>query len=469
MEYEANDPFDFRAETPIIRLRLLMSDESNKRTRVPRGRLNRLGKLVGMTARVSGSIVQSSVQKALGQDDGAKAEAAKRVLSTLGEMKGAALKLGQTLSLGANHLPPEVRGIVSQLFSQAPALDYEQIAAVIIDELGGSPDSLFADFDEEPFAAASLGQVHRATLKTGEEVAVKVQYPGVADAMVEDMKNAAMVVKTLGMGTNLFDGKAYFNEVRDELQQELDYARELALLEEYRGYLEPWEDLCVPKAFPELCTGRVLTLERFDGPTVHEFVNSDEDIDADVAFRIGHQLTRAVYGPFFLCRVIHADTHPGNFIVRPDGTLGVLDFGAVKHFSEPFWKCFCNAVEIGLEDTPERLFDIMREGGFTIGLNEHKARELLTEIATVVGRPLLAPYDFGADEIVEDIKSMSTRRAADFLRVRPPPEGILFFRAVAGLTHNLRSLGSSGDWRPFFRECLEKSPYNATTPPAAAG
>lgn len=420
-----------------------------------------------MTARVSGSIVQNSVQKALGQEDTNRADAAKRVLSTLGEMKGAALKLGQTLSLGANHLPAEVRGIVSQLFSQAPALEYEQIAEVLLEELGAAPDELFESFEREPFAAASLGQVHRAQLKSGEQVAVKVQYPGVADAMVEDMKNAAIVVKTLGMGTNLFDGKAYFKEVRDELEQELDYARELALLEEYRGYLEPWPDLCVPRAFPELCTGRVLTLERFDGPTVHEFVNTQEVVDDEDAFRIGHQLTRAIYGPFFLYRVIHADTHPGNFIVRPDGTLGVLDFGAVKHFSEPFWKCFCEAVEIGLSNSPERLFDIMRSGGFTVALSEDKARLLLNEIATIVGRPLLAPYDFGADQIVEDLKSMSARRAADLLRVRPPPEGILFFRAVAGLTHNLRTLGSSGDWRPFFRETLDKSSYNEPTPAVA--
>lgn len=440
---------------------------SDDKPSVPRGRLNRLGRLVGMTARVSGSLVQSRVQRALGQDEGVKTEAAQRILSTLGEMKGAALKLGQTLSLGANHLPPEVRGIVSQLFSQAPALDYEQIEQVLTEELGGSPDEVFAEIEHEPFAAASLGQVHRARLKSGERVAVKVQYPGVADALVEDMKNAGVLVKTLGLGTNLFDGKAYFNEVRDELEQELDYSRELTLLEEYRGYLEHWEDLSIPRSFPEFCSKRVLTLERIEGPTVHEFVNRDEPIPQDVAFRIGEQLTRAVYGPFFLHRVIHADTHPGNFIVRDDGRLGILDFGAVKRFSVPFWRCFCRAVEIGLANEPEKLLDLMRAGGFSVNLPDDKARELLEEIAVIVGRPLRGPYDFGNDQIVEDIKTMSTRRAGDFLRVRPPPEGILFFRAVAGLTHNLRSLGSNGDWRPFFRQMLATAPLDE--PETAAG
>ncbi|MEM6731885.1 MAG: AarF/ABC1/UbiB kinase family protein, partial [Myxococcota bacterium] len=310
----------------------------DEKTALPRGRLNRLGRLVGMTARVSGSIVQSKVQKALGNEDSVKTEAAQKILSTLGEMKGAALKLGQTLSLGANHLPPEVRGIVSQLFSQAPALDYEQISVVLRDELGRDPEEVFAEFDREPFAAASLGQVHRAKLQSGEDVAVKVQYPGVADALVEDMKNASVLVKTLGMGTNLFDGKAYFNEVRDELEQELDYQRELALLEEYRTYLEPWDDLTVPRAYPELSAKRVLTLERFEGPTLHEYVSNAGTISREDGFRIGEQLTRAVYGPFFLSRVVHADTHPGNFIVRPDKTLGGVDFGAVKRVSEPVWR-----------------------------------------------------------------------------------------------------------------------------------
>lgn len=438
-----------------------MSGESSKKTSIPRGRLNRLGRLVGMTARVSSSIVQSQVQKALGSEENGSTEAARRVLSTLGEMKGAALKLGQTLSLGANHLPPEVRGIVSQLFSQAPSIDFDQIAAVITAELGAAPTELFTSFEREPFAAASLGQVHRATLENGAEVAVKVQYPGVADAMAEDMKNAAVVIKTLGLGTNLFDGKAYFNEVRDELEQELDYRRELGLLEDYRGYLKAWDDLRVPIAYSELCTQRVLTLERFDGPTVHEFVNRETRPSREQAFRIGEQLTRAVYAPFFIHRTIHADTHPGNFIVLDDGSLGVLDFGSVKRFSVPFWQCFHRAVAIGLSDEPELLLDIMRDGGFSVGLSENRARDLLRDIAIIVGRPLRGPYDFGEDQIVEDLKSISARRATDFLRVRPPPEGILFFRAVAGLTHNLRALGSAGDWRPFFQEMIEQVDIDA--------
>lgn len=421
---------------------------------IPKGRVNRLARLVGMTARVSGNLVQSKVQKALGKDDDAQSAAAQRVLSTLGEMKGAALKLGQTLSLGANHLPPEVRGIVSQLFSQAPAVSFDEISRVISEELGSAPDRLFARFNPEPFAAASLGQVHRAELPDGQSVAVKVQYPGVADAMVEDMNNAAVVIKTLGLGTNLFDGRAYFDEVRDELAQELDYTRECALLEEYRGYLKPWPDLVVPEVFTQYSTSRVLTLEHFAGPTLHEFVEDAAPVSPVDAFRIGEQLTRAVYAPFFRHRAIHADTHPGNFIVRPDGTLGILDFGAVKHFSVSFWRCFHRAVEIGLNNEPEALLDIMREGGFTVGLRDERAREMLTDIAVIVSRPLQGPYDFCTDRIVEDLKSFTTRRATDFLRVRPPPEGILFFRAVAGLTHNLRSLGSAGDWRPFFREML---------------
>lgn len=409
-----------------------------------------------MTARVSGNLVQSSVQKALQKNDSLRADAARRVLSTLGELKGPALKLGQTLSLGANHLPKEVRGVVSQLFSQAPAVEFAKIVQVMVDEFGTHPRELFQSIDEEPLAAASLGQVHRARLKTGEQVAIKIQYPGVADAMADDLKNAALLVKTLGLGSNLFDGKTYFQELQTELEHELDYARERTLLEEFRVYLNRWDDLVVPKAFAELCTHRVLTLEHFDGPTLHEFVNQ-APVPKDIAFRVGDQLTRAIYGPFLLHRAIHADTHPGNFIVLPDGRLGILDFGAVKHFSEPFWRCFRDALQMGLDNHPADLLSALRQGGFTVTLSADRAEDLLREIAQIVGRPLRCPYDFGQDRIVEDLKALGTRRATDFLRVRPPAEGLMFFRSVAGLTHNLRALKSNGDWRPFFRQMLSET------------
>jgi predicted unusual protein kinase regulating ubiquinone biosynthesis (AarF/ABC1/UbiB family) len=422
---------------------------------VPRGRLRRLGKVVGMTARVGTGLVRSGVKRAMGDDNDVTLEAAKRVLETLGDMKGAALKFGQMMSLGAGHLPPEVRKVVGKLFSQAPSLDYDKIAEVVRQELGGDPKSVFAEFDETPFAAASLGQVHRARTHEGVEVAVKVQYPGIGSAIEDDMRNAGLLVKTLSIGSNLFDNRAYFDELKHELTLELDYTREIKLAEEFRAYVKPWPELVVPKTFPELSTSKVLTLEKLEGQTLHAFADSPDATPED-RFRVGIQMSRAIYAPFILHRVIHGDTHPGNFIVRPDGTLGVLDFGSIKHFSEPFHRCYMRAIDQALSGAPFDLLPVMRAGGFTIGIPDDRAQNLLNAMADIITPPLRGTYDFGEDTIADTMRAFVMKNTPDLLRVRPPAESVLFYRAIAGATHNLRALRARGDFRPLFEELLER-------------
>lgn len=422
--------------------------------RIPRGRIRRLGKLASLGASVGGKLVKSRAKALLGGEGDPKVEAARRVLETLGEMKGAALKLGQTLSLGSDTLPPEVRKVVARLFSQAPTLPFEDIAKVIEAELGKHPHELFASFEEAPFAGASLGQVHRARLRSGEEVAVKVQYPGVAAALGEDLKNAETMVKALGIGGSLLDGRDYFDELKREISAELDYRRELVLLEEFRGYLARFPMLVVPKAYPELCAGKVLVLERLEGPTLHAYCQDLAGKSAEERFAVGLRLCEAIYGPFLFHRAIHGDTHPGNFVVLPEGRLGVLDFGSVKHLSERFWRCYRDAFAAGLAGEKPDLLTLIQRGGFTVTIPPEKARPLLDEIAHIVARPLHGPYDFGADTMVEELLALKNRAVLDLARMRPPPEAILFYRAIGGLSYNLRSLKASGDFRPFFREAL---------------
>ncbi len=427
------------------------------RDSIPTGRLKRLGKVIGLTARVGTGLMAGRAKRLLGGEGDPKIEAARRVLETLGELKGAALKLGQALSLASDRLPPEVRDVVSRLFSQAPTLPFEQIAAVVAQELGAPPAEVFANFEETPFAGASLGQVHRARLHSGEEVAVKVQYPGVATALENDLQNAQSLVRALGLGGNLLDRREYVEELRREVLHELDYQRELTQAESFRGFFARWPDLVVPRAFPSLCTAKVLVSERLEGPTLHAYAQRAGELSGEVRFEVGERLVRAVFGPFLFHRVIHGDAHPGNFVILDGGRrLGVLDYGSAKHLSERFWGCYVSAFAEALNGRHPDVYTLLKQGGFTFAMPDERARAFLDELSHIVGGPLRGPYDFGRDAMLEDLLALKRRNVVDLLRVRPPVEALLFYRAIAGLGHNLRMLKASGDFRPFFARSLQE-------------
>lgn len=418
--------------------------------RIPRGRLKRIGKVAGMAARASGSLLATSARRLAGEGPSPQAEAARRLLETLGELKGAALKVGQALSLAGGALPDDVREVVSRLFSQAPPVPFEDVAVVLEEELGRPHREVFPRFEEEPFAAASLGQVHRATLASGEEVAVKVQYPGVAEALEDDLRNLGTVARAVGLGIS--GAGAYADELASSFREELDYELELRRLEQFRAFYAPEPDLVVPRSYPALCSRRVLVLERLEGPTLDAFTR--EDAPADVRFRVAEQLVRATYGPFVSHGAIHGDTHPGNFVVLRDGRLGVLDFGATRSFSEGFRGAYHELLASAVRGEIPDYVALVRRAGFTIRVPDARARSLLEEIAGIVSRPLCGPYDFGQDRIVEDLQALKLKRAPDLLRVLPPAEGILFYRSLAGLHHDVRALRAAGDFRPVLRRLL---------------
>lgn len=424
---------------------------------IPRGRLKRLTRLAGLATQVGAGLASERVKRLLGQEPEGHAAVATKVLETLGSLKGVALKAGQTLSLFSSHLPPEARAVLGRLFSQAPRLPYAQIATVLEQELGAPPSAVFAEISEEPFAAASLGQVHAARLRTGEAVAVKVQYPGVAEALEDDLRNLSSLLSAVGVGGALMDTREYAEELRREVAGELDYRRELVHLERYRGLLARWPDLVVPRAFTKLCTGRVLVLERLEGPTLHELAQRVDSLPEAERFLRAEQLVRAVLGPWLRHRVMHADTHPGNYLALQGGRLGVLDFGSVKEGSEPFWRCTLEGTRALLEGASIDWVAAHERAGFVFNLPRPRAQELLERIATIAMPLLREPYDYSKDTVLEQLKELKLRYPLDMIRIRPPAESLLVGRALAGVQQNLRALHVRGDFRPFFREALQQA------------
>jgi predicted unusual protein kinase regulating ubiquinone biosynthesis (AarF/ABC1/UbiB family) len=421
----------------------------------PQGRLTRLRKLAGLSAQLGADVLKSGARRLAGQDPELLSRGmAEKLVATLGDLKGAAMKFGQAVSMDPDLLTPEVRQVLARLQNQAPAMSYDTVARVVREELGAPPEALFREFEPQPLAAASLGQVHRAVLEDGRAVVVKVQYPGVADSLKGDLENLGLVVKTVSKAAKVMDGTAYFQELREEMLLELDYRREANLCTGFARSAARLPDLKVPEVIPERTTGRVLTLELLAGQTLKDWVVTEPP--PEQRFHVARQLIRAIYGPFFCAGEIHADPHPGNFMVMKDGRLGLLDFGSIKRFSERFVEAnrrmFLQAVKLERMD----LLGLSREVGFSVELPDMEAEELIREVLHIAGRPMRShAYDFTTCEINRDMKRHFARNAARFLKIRPPPEAVMFFRSTGGLAQNLRLIGARGDFRRVYQEVAD--------------
>ena len=420
----------------------------------PSSRFARLRKLAGLGAQLGSDALARGVKRLAGGDPNRISRGtAEKLVATLGDLKGAAMKLGQAASMDPDLFPPEVRAVLARLQNEAPPMPFERVAAVLEDELGGTPDELFAEFSRDPMAAASLGQVHRARMRDGRDVVVKIQYPGIDQALRSDIDNLGLVVKTMALAHRALDGRQYFRELAEELAHELDYSREGRLAREFARASARLPDIVVPEVVDERTSTRVLTMQHIPGQTLKTFLASQAD-NAE-RLRVSGLLIRAIHGAFLVDGTVHADPHPGNFMVMPDGRLGVLDFGSVKRFSREFFEGHRDVFRVVLEQKPIDALALVRRVGFTVELPDEEARGLLDELLHIAGRALRTDdYDYAHDTMAPDSRKLFAAHATHFLKIRPPAEGVMFIRAFGGLQQNLRLLGARGDFRPFYRGLL---------------
>ncbi len=434
-----------------------MADEDH----VPAGRIRRLGRLAYLTARTTGDLLAAQARRrltgdSLPRDDLRKA--GERILATLGELKGAALKLGQALAMDPDALPEEARSVVAKLLSQAPQrMEFGQVAEVIRAELGRHPDELFTFFEREPLAAASLGQVHAARLSDGREVVVKVQYPGVDKALENDLANAAVLVRGIALTGKALDGRIYYDELRASLLRELDYTQEAAQADAYRAAALRYPELVVPQVVKDRSTNRVLCLERVHGKLLVDFM--DAKASEEERFRVARLLIFAIWGPFYAARLVHADPHPGNFVVLPDGRLGVLDFGSTKVLSEAFASVYRSFLHENAEGRAHPdVGPMLKKAGFRfLGDDEEDAFEFCQRLADIVQRPIRSEtYDFSSEALFWEVKRSFRSDPKLALTIKPPPEALLFYRSAAGLAQDLRLLKAKGPVRSVLKEIVDR-------------
>lgn len=428
---------------------------------VPAGRLKRLSRLAYLTARTTGDLLAAQARRKLTGADIPHEDlrkAGERILATLGELKGAALKLGQALAMDPDALPEETRSVVAKLLSQAPErMEFAQVAEVIRAELGKHPDELFAEFEREPLAAASLGQVHAARLHDGREVVVKVQYPGIEKALENDLSNAAVLVRGFALTGKALDGRVYYDELRASLLRELDYLQEAAQADAYRAAASRYPELVVPEVVRERSAMRVLCLTHLHGQPLLDFIESKAS--PEERFRVARLLIFAIWGPFYAARLVHADPHPGNFFVLSDGRLGVLDFGATKLLSLRFATVYRKLLD---ENAAGRMHPdvgpLLKQAGFRfLGDDEEDAFEFCQRLGEIVQRPILSEtYDFASDALVWDVRRTFRSDPRLGLSIKPPAEALLFYRSAAGLAQDLRLLKARGPVRAVLKEIQER-------------
>jgi predicted unusual protein kinase regulating ubiquinone biosynthesis (AarF/ABC1/UbiB family) len=253
---------------------------------------------------------------------------AEQVAATLGNMKGALMKLGQMMSFVDESVPAPIREALAQLQQDAPPMSADLAAEVVERELGRSPDTLFAEWDPVPIAAASIGQVHRAITIDGTAVAVKVQYPGVDDAIRADLDNTAMLTGFAGMMFPGFDAQPFIAELRARIFEELDYRQEAANQQLFADYYAGHPFIAVPRVRTDLSAERVLTTELATGARFAELDGWSQE-ERNLA---GETIFRFVFSGIYRLHAFNGDPHPGNYLFSPGGRVTFLDFGLVKHF-----------------------------------------------------------------------------------------------------------------------------------------
>ncbi len=386
-------------------------------------------------------------------DEARQLRTAEQVAETLGNLKGAMMKLGQMASYLDQGLPEPVREVLAQLQQDAPPMSPELAAGVVRAELGASPEELFAEWDPVPIAAASIGQVHRALTHDGRAVAVKVQYPGVGEAIRGDLDNAGMIFGAMKAMFPGLDPKPLVDELRERIVEELDYELEASNQELFADYYDRHPFIHVPAVVRELSAQRVLTTELAVGSRFGEVTTWPAE-QRDLA---GEAIYRFVFGSLYRLGAFNGDPHPGNYLFGPDGRVTFLDYGLVKRFTPSELRPFQDMIRAMVQDRDVAAFrrvvesvGLLRpDNGFTdeqIGDYFGHFYEFVLEDG-----PLTMTQAY-ASETVSRFFDTSGDHGQIMKAANVPASMVIIQRINLGLYAVLGELGATANWRRIAEE-----------------
>mgnify|MGYP003311757359 FL=1 len=415
------------------------------------GRIKRYAKVTGA---VGGIAARVAGQRYLGLNLG-KQEMPADLKSALGNLKGPVMKVAQILATIPDALPDEYVEELRQLQSNAPSMGRLFVKRRMSAELGKDWQNSFNSFNQEAVAAASLGQVHKAESLDGQTVACKLQYPDMNSAVEADLKQLRLAMSIYQRYDNAINASEIYKELSARIREELDYIREGRNMALYRLMLAKEETVHVPDLIETASTDRLLTMTWLDGVPILDFIKNNPELE--MRNLVAKNMFRAWYVPFYLYGIIHGDPHLGNYSIRPNGDINLLDFGCIRVFPPTFVKGVID-LYIGLRDGDEELaVNAYRTWGFenldrdTIDVLNHWARFVYSPLMEdKVRRIQETNSGVYGKEVVEKVHKELRRLNG----VKPPREFVLMDRAAIGLGSVFLHLNAEVNWYTIFQELI---------------
>lgn len=380
------------------------------------------------------------------------------VAQVMGNMKGVTMKLGQIMSLMGGAVPEDFADRLSSLQSSAPPMAPELVHQVFEEDFGREPSAIFRRFDERPFAAASIGQVHRAELRDGTPVAVKVQYPGVASAISADLANVSAMFGLIGLAARGFDPAPMVADLREGIEAELDYVREAASQRRFGELFAGHPFIVIPRVFPELGSGRVLVQEYIDGQPFA----AARSMPQDERNRFAEIIYRFTFGCIHRYGLFQADPHAGNYLLLRDGRVAFLDFGCIAEFDDELRRDLNQLIASVLQGDLAAWRAAMDKVGYVPPDADVTTDELWEQTRLYYTFILEDGVTF-TPELAAAMVRQNLTLTGDAGRVNRQvtiPRGVVFTQRITfGFTGLMASIAATGPWRSIVEEyVLERPP-----------
>ena len=426
-----------------------MAKQGKKQRAVPTSRFGRFARVAKLAGGVAGGMLaEGSRQLAAGKRPRAKDMLltpgnARRVADELSKMRGAAMKVGQMLSMDTgDFLPRELADILARLRDDANSMPPQQLNQVMEKAYGEDWEQMFYGFDFKPIAAASIGQVHKAISPDGREVALKIQYPGVAKSIDSDVDNISSLLRMSGLLPEGIDIQPLLDDAKRQLKDEANYLTESGHLQAFNEVLGGDERFILPELLADLTTEQVLVMTYVSGKPI-EVIEDLPQADRD---RVMATLIELMFKELFELRMVQTDPNFANYLYREDtGQIVLLDFGATRHFKVGFVDNYRSLMKAAMAGNEKRLLAAAEKLGYVMEEASEEYRELVLELFLMVLEPLTRDelYDFGSTELPARMAAMAepVQDYKEFWQA-PPTDAVYFHRKLGGMFLLANRLGA---------------------------